>query len=140
MNIKELLNSHYETNHAIESKLEQLAELKSLASKVTVSTFSESHSQGTHSDRVGRTTARIIDLENEINDEIDRLVDIKIKIRATISSLSDMNYRIVLERRYILNESWERISEKMGYSPRHIIRMHNRAIDILESSYSPEIA
>lgn len=140
MNIKELLNSHYETNHAIESKLEQLAELKSLASKVTVSTFSESHSKGTHSDRVGRTTARIIDLENEINDEIDRLVDIKMKIRATISSLSDMNSRIILERRYILNESWERISEKMGYSPRHVIRMHNKAIDILESSYTPEIA
>lgn len=36
-NIKELLDSHYEINNAIDSKLEQLAELKSLAAKVTSS-------------------------------------------------------------------------------------------------------
>ena len=140
MNIRELLNSHAEINNAINSKLEQIAELKELATRITSTTFSESHSKGTYNDRVGRTTARIIDLENEINEEIDRLVEIKIKIRGLVSSLTDPNLRIVLERRYILGENWEKIAEKMGYSPRHISRMHNRAVEMLENGCMKEIA
>lgn len=140
MKIRDLLNSHTEINNAINSKLEQIAELKELATRITSTTFSESHSKGTYNDRVGRTTARIIDLENEINEEIDRLVEIKIKIRDLVSSLSDPNLRIVLERRYILGENWEKIAEKMGYSPRHISRMHNRAVEMLEKGCIKEIA
>lgn len=132
-NIKELLDSHYEINNAIDSKLEQLAELKSLAAKVTSSPFCESHSVGTYTDRVGRTTARIIDLESEINEEIDRLVEVKIEIRLKIASVTDSILRTILERRYLLNESWEVISEKLGYSTRHTVRMHNRAIAMLEA-------
>ncbi len=135
MSIKELLNSHFDINQAIEAKLEQLEELKSLAARVTVSPFTESHCEGTHSDRVGRTTARIIDLENEINDEIDKLVEVKMQIKLVISSIPDSIRRTILERHYILNESWEKISEKVGYSSRHIIRMHNKTIDELEKKY-----
>ena len=136
MKIKELLNSHHEINNLIDMKLEQIAELRSLAAKVTVSPFSESHSQGTYTDRVGRTTARIIDLENEINEEINKLVDIKIQIRELIAGLSDRIQRAILERHYILNEPWEEISEKVGYSRRHITRLHNQALETLEKSHT----
>ncbi len=140
MKIRDLLNSHYEINNAINSKLELIAELKSLATKVTTSPFSESHSVGTHSDRVGRTTARIIDLENEINEEIDKLVDVKIKIRGIIAAVLDETQRTILERRYILNESWEKIGDKLDYSARHVLRIHNQAIEFLEGIYGENIA
>lgn len=135
MNIRELLKSHYAVNQMIDIKLEQIAELKSLAAKVTTSPFTESRSQGTYTDRVGRTTARIIDLENEINEEIDKLVEIKIRIRELVSALTDDLHRAVIERYYILNEPWEKIGEKMGYSRRHIVRIHDKAIAFLEEIY-----
>lgn len=135
MNVRELLNSHYEISNAIDAKLEVIAELKSLATKVTASAFSESHGSGTYTDRVGRTTARIIDLENEINDEIDRLVEIKIEIKCLIAEVTDSVRRTILERRYILSESWEAIAKKLGYSPRHIMRMHNQTVEELERKY-----
>ncbi len=135
MNIRELLKSHSIINNLIDMKLEQIAELRSLAAKVTVSPFTESHSQGTYTDRVGRTTARIIDLENEINDEIDRLVEVKLRIRELVSALPNGIHRTIIERHYILNESWEKISEKIGYSRRHITRLHDKAIETLESLY-----
>ncbi len=135
MKIRELLKSHSATDSLIDAKLEQIAELRSLAAKVTVSPFSESHSQGTYTDRVGRTTARIVDLENEINQEIDKLVDIKIKIRDLVAALPDGLHRTIIERHYILNESWEKISEKIGYSRRHITRLHDKAIEALEELY-----
>ena len=132
---------HYEINNEINSKLEQIAELKSLATKVTVSPFnSGSFSEGTYTDRVGRTTARIIDLENEINAEIDKLVDLKYTIRHFISALSDSTYRTILERHYMLNENWEKIAEKLGYSVRHVNRLHNQAIACLEKLFGGDIA
>lgn len=141
MTIRELLKSHSAINSLIDVKLEHIAELRSLAAKVTASPFSESHAKGTYTDRVGRTTARIVDLENEINQEIDKLVDLKIKIRDLISALPDGLYRTILERHYILNESWEKISEKVDYSRRHISRLHDKAIDELEELFgeNPEL-
>lgn len=138
MKIRELLNSHYAINHQIDMKLEQIAELRSLAAKVTTSPFSESHSQGTYTDRVGRTAARIIDLEKEINDEIDKLVETKLKIRELVSLLHDGIQRTIIERHYILNESWEKISEKIGYSRRHVTRLHDKAIENLEMLYGED--
>ena len=132
MNIRELLKSHFEISSLIDMKLEQIAELRALASKVTASPFSESHSKGTYTDRVGRTTARIVDLENEINAEIDKLVEVKIKIHELIAAIPDGIQRTILERHYLLNESWEIISEKVGYSCRHITRLHNQALELLE--------
>lgn len=134
MTVKELLNSHYEINLAIDVKLEQLEELKSLATKVTA-TYSESHSTGTHADRVGRFSAKMVDLENEINDEIDSLVDVKLKIKEVVSSVSNATQRAILERHYILNESFEKMADKIGYSPRHIRRLLNSAIEQLEKMF-----
>ena len=135
MTIKELLNSHYEVNLVINSKLEQLEELKSLATKVSTSDYSESRPIGTYTDRVGRVTARIIDLENEINDEIDKLVSVKLKISEILSVISNKTQRTILERHYILNESWEKVADKIGYSARHVTRLHNAAIEMLEKIY-----
>lgn len=133
--VKEFLNRHYEISQSIDAKLEQIEELKSLAQKITVGPFSESHGSGGYTDRVGRTTARIIDLENEINREIDRLIDVKTEIWELIYTLPDSTERVILERHYLLHEGWERIADKLGYSSRHITRLHNRALERLESAF-----
>lgn len=135
MNIRQFLNRHFEINNEINSKLEQVAELRRLGTSAPSPIFSESHSVGTHSDRVGRTAAKIADLENEINEEIDRLVDLKCRIREIIAAIPESMQRTILERHYLLGESWERIGEKVGYSTRHVTRLHNQAIEALEAIY-----
>ncbi len=135
MNIRQFLNRHFEINNEINSKLEQVAELRRLGTSAPSPIFSESHSVGTHSDRVGRTAAKIADLENEINEEIDRLVDLKCRIREIIAAIPESMQRTILERHYLLGESWERIGEKVGYSTRHVTRLHNQAIETLEAIY-----
>lgn len=138
--IKEFLNRHYEISQSIDAKLEQIEELKNLAKKITTGPFTESHASGGYTDRVGRTTARIVDLENEINEEIDRLVDVREEMLGLIYTLSDGVLRIILERHYLLHEGWERIADKLGYSPRHITRLHNRALEELEGALQSRIA
>lgn len=130
--IKDFLERHRTADAEIDSKLEQLAELRSLATKITPSTNYEGRGSGTASDKVGRTVAKIVDLEQEINEAIDRLVDIKAEIEDLINLIDDSVMRTVLERRYILHETWEVIAEKMGYSRRHITRLNIQAIELLE--------
>lgn len=138
--IKNFLNRHYEISQSIDTKLEQIEELKNLAKKITTGPFTESHASGGYTDRVGRTTARIVDLEREINEEIDRLVDVREEIHGLIYMLSDGTLRVILERHYLLHEGWERIADKLGYSPRHITRLHNRALAELEGAFQSRSA
>ena len=132
MNIKDILARHKTADSVINAKLEQLAERKALATKITPSVNPEGRGSGNVSDRVGRTVAKIVDLEQEINEDIDRLVDIKQETMNLIDLLDDIVMRTVLERRYLLHETWEVIAEKMGYSCRHITRLHTEALAELE--------
>ena len=138
MTVKELLNSHKIIDTAINSKLEQLAELKCLATKVSPTNV-EGRGSGGVTDRVGRTVAKIVDLENKINDYIDRLVSAKEAIASVVAQADNEVYKVLLERRYILHETWEVIAEKMGYSLRHTTRLHNDAMKYLQRLYPDEL-
>lgn len=53
-------------------------------------------------------------------------------IRQAIGNLKDEDEKEVLERRYILMESWDDISETMGCSRSTATRMHRRALSNFE--------
>ena len=133
MNVRELLASHKEIDDRINLGLEEIAELRSLAERVT-QRFSPdvSHGSGGHSDRVGSYAAKIADLEIRIDREIDRLVDLREQIMSIIAMLDDSTERMVLERYYILHEAPDTIADKLCYSRRHISRLHRKAVDKLE--------
>lgn len=136
MDVKEFLSQHKIIDDCINAKLDEIKELRSLATRLSPSLSGESHSVGIVSDRVGRTAAKIADLEREVNDQIDRLIEVKAEINAMINSLDDILLRNLLERRYLLGFSWEKIAEDMSYTPRHITRLHNKAIERLQLLYS----
>ena len=50
------------------------------------------------------------------------------EIRNQIGKLKDEDEKEVLERRYILVESWDTISEAIGASRRTVIRIHGKAL------------
>lgn len=132
MTPKEYLSQCRTLDVEINSKLEQVAQLRALASKVSPSTgFGAA---GGISDRVGKTVAKIVDLENEINDDIDKLVELKKVIRIKINSMSKPIHRIILERKFILRNSLESISEDIGYSLPQTKRIYKAAIREFEKN------
>lgn len=139
MNIKELLVSYKLIDDRIELALEEIARLRSLAERMTQCiSFDGRGGKGSHSDRVGNYAVRIAELEINTDREIDRLVDLREKILKIVSSLDDDVERIVIERRYIMFENNEAIAEKLGYSLRHIVRVHKSALANLEKMYNSE--
>ncbi|MCM1336006.1 MAG: hypothetical protein NC237_13280 [Eubacterium sp.] len=105
----------------------EVARLRALATKVAPSTERGS-SGGNVSDRVGRTVARIVDLENEINHEIDRLVDLRKEIEAAIEGVRDERERVILTERYVNGKKWSEIAERLNVEIRWVFRIHKRAL------------
>lgn len=71
---------------------------------------------------------KVLELEEQINAEIKSLCRVKREINEAIDAVEDMRYRTLLEMRYRLNLSWERIADKMCYDVRHITRLHGEAL------------
>lgn len=86
-----------------------------------------------HTLDVGRptedTVIRLMRYNDEANEYTDKLVDLKIQIAEEIMKLDNENHRIVLRERYIHCKSFEEIAFNEGYVYRHIIRLHNQALD-----------
>ena len=126
MTPKEYLSQYRTLDVEINSKLEQVAQLRALAAKVSPSTgFGAA---GGISDRVGKTVAKIIDLENEINDDIDKLVELKREIRQKIKSIDSRMQRTILEEIYFNKRTFAQIAEEFNCSERWIATLYKRGM------------
>ena len=112
----------------INNKLEELAQLKALATKVTSTLKQDAVSGGGFGDKVGDVVSRIVDMQNEINAAIDEYVDKKKEVKRIIEQVTNPDQLNVLLKCYILHESLEQIACEMGYSYRNICYIHGRAL------------
>ena len=132
MNAKEYLKQAFYLDKIINSKLEQVESLNALATKATstLSDMPKSPNRGTS--KLEDTIIKIVDLGGQRNMEIDKLVDLKKEIVRTIKKIEDKELQVVLEKRYLCFETWEKIAVEMNYSIQHIFRLHSKALKNIE--------
>ena len=132
MMAKEYLYQAYRLDQQINSKLEQVARLKHMAMQAT-GRFQAERISGTpqHSPMEDAVT-KLVDLEYEINEDIDRLVDLKREMAGLIAKISNPSHRVLLELRYFGGNTWEDISSKMSYDLSWVFRLHGRALQEVE--------
>lgn len=113
---------------SIDSRLEQVAHLKAMTTKITTTLKQDVVSGSGNQDKIGDAIAKIIDLENEINRDIDTYVDKKREICRVIESVKDPDQMVVLQKRYLLYEPWEQIALEMHCTYRNVCYIHGRAL------------
>ena len=116
----------------IKSKEDQLAALYSLAEKSTVYSTRASSGKGGKTDRVGDFAAKISDMKNAINEDIEKLIAAKQNIAVAIKQLDDSRQRLVLEKRYLSYNPWLKIALDMNYSLDNIYVIHRKAVERLQ--------
>lgn len=116
---------------------EELAQLESMAVRVTPSYSGEAHGSGS-GDRVGAAVDKIVQCEEEINRAIDYAVDIRSEIKGAIATVPDWKLREILTRRYILGQKWEQVAWEMHLEFRWVRRLHGRAIAVLTLESPPK--
>ena len=132
MTAKEYLKRAWNVDQRINSKLHQLDSLKDMATKATSTLGTEPVSGTRNVQRMADTIDNIVALENEINDDIDRLVDLKRTVIKTISKVQDTNCLTLLELRYLSFKSWDDIAAEMNYTSRWVHIMHSKALAAVE--------
>lgn len=131
MTAKEYLQQAYRLNELIASDEREKAALQELltslpsqdASKDIVSASKDNSASFT------KIVEKIADLDNQINEEIERLVALKTEIRNVINAVPDNDERLCLRLRYIEFLTWEQVAEKMNYERRQVFRLHGNALN-----------
>ena len=112
----------------INSKIQQIASLNELAAKCTTTFSDMPRNPNRGHSRVEDCVIKIIDLEDSIKKDIEKLVDLKKEIMGVIKAVPNVEYQTLLEKRYLCFITWEQIAVDMNYSMQHIHRMHSAAL------------
>ena len=136
MTAKGFFQRNYYLEQRVNSRLRRLSDLRQLAGRVTSSLGREPVSGSADVHKLDGTIAKIVDMECEINEEIDRLVDAKREAMAVIRQVEHPDQQLVLELRYLDFKSWPAIAEEMGLSPRWVQTLHERALVAVENIFS----
>lgn len=116
----------------ISIKLEELQRLKEMVLRITPTLKDDVVSGEGNQDKLSDAVAKIVDLEVEINRDVDRYVNAKQEISATLGKLTDPDQLRVLHMRYVQYKTWEQIANEMGFSYRWVCTIHGRALQEIE--------
>lgn len=132
MTAKEYLSQAHRLDQRIDSKLDQVASLNTLATKATSTMTGLPRNPSPAASRLEEVITKIMDLEDEINRDIDELVDLKRQIVKLVKRIENPELQTVLEKRYLTFMSWEQMAVDMGYNIRHIYKLHLAALDAFD--------
>lgn len=127
MTAKEYLSQAYRLDQRIDSKIAQVASLNDLATKCTATLTGMPRNPNRGGSTMADAVCKIVDPQEEINRDIDRLVDLKREIVAVIKAVENPEYQVMLEKRYLSFQTWEQIAVDMNYSIQHIYRLREKA-------------
>lgn len=129
MNTKIYLSQARYLDMRIRSKLQQIDSLTELATTCTSVLTGMPRNPSSSTSHMADAVCKIVDLQNEINYDIDKLVDLKKEIMGAIRAVVNPEHQTLLEKRYLCFLSWEKIAVDMGYDLRYIHKIHIRALD-----------
>ena len=138
MTAKEYLQQARFLDARINSKIQQVSSLNDLALKCTSTISDMPKSPNRGGSNMADTICKIVDLQEEINSDIEKLVDLKREIMGVIKSVPNVEYQTLLEKRYLCFITWEQIAVDLNYSIQHIYRMHDLALKEIDSILNSE--
>jgi len=116
----------------IAAKVEQVAELRSLAEKASAA-MSQTPPSGTPNvNRMEDIIVKMVDLQAEVQTDVDRLLVLKRNITDAINHVQDTNHKMVLELRYLNYKPWKAVAAIMRYNISHVYALHVAALSAIE--------
>lgn len=109
-----------------------IAQLKDLALSITPSYEGERVQSSSNLQKMGSAVDRWIDKEREMNEQIDRLVDLRLEIAQTIEHLKKPKESGVLHMLYVQGKSFKEVAQHYDKSVSWATSVHGRALQSLQ--------
>ena len=136
--VKCKLESILNTDNLIDVKLAEVNELRRRLTDVKSPSFGDRVQATKDPDKITLVIGKIIELENEINADIDKLIDDKKTCRELIERLQSNVYKVILYRIYFEGKTLKTLANSLKMSVRQVARIRNKAIvQIAEISKCP---
>ena len=136
----EFLSQAYMLDQQIQTKLHQVASLRSIAKSMSPLAGGEPVKHTRNVTALEDAVIKILEAERDLNAEIDRLVDLKQEIREVIAEVRDLTLRLILEKRHLCFESWLRIGREMGHTERWAQMKQHQALMVVQHILDRRVA
>ncbi|WP_434310365.1 sigma factor-like helix-turn-helix DNA-binding protein [Hominifimenecus sp. rT4P-3] len=129
---KEFLKSYQKAKRDVARLEQHLREWK--LNKILPSVIHDGMPHGTNIRDLSDYAAQVDKIEREIiASKYERIYACQ-KVQRCIEAVEDEREKDLLTYRYLEGKSWEQIAMEMGYTSRHILRLHGRALENLKMS------
>lgn len=140
MTSKEYLRQAYRLDQRIDSDIREMERLRDMAGSVSSPSLEERHGSNRPTEvPFVRCIMRVMELQEKINAEIDRLVALKEQMREVIDTVRDKDEQMVLRCRYIHNMTWEQIGDELYADKSTVRRWHGSALQHVVMPENPVI-
>lgn len=131
------LRRYLPLNEKIDRLLDEKARWQAMAERTTTTISDILRGCGciNGDDRMAKCVDKIIMLEKRIDEETDRLIDLRDDIMLVITTVHDEWMELLLQYRYIDNYGWTEITHLIPYERTRIFELHGQALvrlDILK--------
>jgi DNA-directed RNA polymerase specialized sigma subunit len=137
--VKKYLEQAYHLDKLINAKCEQVTALKVLAQKVSIALTADKISSGSLKNKTEDYICKWIDLEHEINNDIDRLVELRRGIQGMIDNVPNPTLKLLLTLRYLNYKKLADIAAEMHYSIRRVQQLHCEALEGIKKYWEVDI-
>lgn len=129
MTAKEYLSQARRLDNIVNHSLKELEYWMELSKKVSGSNYEINLNPNRPAEApFALCIERIDELQRDINNKVDKLVDLRSEINKALCALGDFEEELVLRYRYLESRTWEDIGEIMGVSVRTAHRIHKGAL------------
>ena len=129
MTAKEYLQQARTLDLLINVKQDELYALRLTATSVSSPVLGDKVKSGSINSAM-QIVDKIIALQELINSEVDRLVDLKAEIHEKIEKVYNPQLIVVLTDKYINGFTLEQIAERMGVAHKTVYRLHGQALQV----------
>ena len=128
MTTKEYLSRAISLRTKIRSKIQQITELESLVTTLsaTLNPIKVQTSKDEH--KTENIVIKIAEYREELNNEVLIFFKVRDEIKESVDAVCNVDYKVLLELRYLVGMSWEDIAAEMNYSISYIFKLHSKAL------------
>lgn len=134
---KEYMLQYWQARVTVRRLESQQASIRDLLGNVTVDPSSEHVQTSRDPDQIGKLVAKLADIQDKLNEEKLRAVNLMDEIYGVINKLGDPDEQLILQMRYIKMLPWSKVEKELEKVQRYycldwMMRKHRHALKEIE--------